>query len=274
MIKLRDLLTEGDIIVKNKKTGNVYSVKTFNPAIHDKPTAADIQTAKAKNGGKIPTEKPAPTANIVNKPKDPTATSQNLQKLAQLKQQVAANNDDVDVSDYKTDGEGKVLYKGKKIADYRYNINTDELRLNTKDGIKVFDTHNDMYKYLQKKKEEEPKKQGVLSKMANMFAKKDNGDEPKKPAFGPGGTAGSFGDTTKDDFYNAGETLRQMGWKPDDIAKRIGDNLPYIDDEKDIPQIQDSDDKEDWINLYKKSIAMKKAGYSSSEIADKLRANL
>jgi hypothetical protein len=82
------------------------------------------------------------------------------------------------------------------------------------------------------------------------------------------------GDATKDDFYNAGETLRQMGWTPDDIAKRIGSNLPDIDDEKDIPQIKDSDDKEDWINLYKKSIAMKKAGYSSSEIADKLRANL
>ena len=94
MILLRDLLTEGDTIVKNKKTGNVYSVKTFNPAMHDKPTAADIQTAKAKNGGKIPTEKPAATANIVNKPKDLTATSQNLQKLAQLKQQVAANNND------------------------------------------------------------------------------------------------------------------------------------------------------------------------------------
>jgi hypothetical protein len=80
MIKLRDLLTEGDTIVKNKKTGNVYSVKTFNPAIHNKPTAADIQTTKAKNGGKIP--------------KDPTATPQNLQKLAQLKQQVAAPKGD------------------------------------------------------------------------------------------------------------------------------------------------------------------------------------
>ena len=81
-------------------------------------------------------------------------------------------------------------------------------------------------------------------------------------------------DAVKYDFYNAGETLRQMGWKPDDIAKRIGDNLPYMDDEKDIPMMKNSDDKEDWINLYKKSIAMKKAGYSSSEIADKLRANL
>jgi hypothetical protein len=81
-------------------------------------------------------------------------------------------------------------------------------------------------------------------------------------------------DAVKYDFYNAGETLRQMGWKPDDIAKRIGDNLPYMDDEKDIPMMKNSDDKEDWINLYKKSIAMKKAGYASSEIADKLRANL
>ena len=99
-------------------------------------------------------------------------------------------------------------------------------------------------------------------------------NKPKKPTFGPGGTEPSWGDKTKDDFYNAGETLRQMGWKPDDIAKRIGDNLPDIDDEKDIPMMKNSDDKEDWINLYKKSIAMKNAGYSSSEIADKLRANL
>jgi hypothetical protein len=104
------------------------------------------------------------------------------------------------------------------------------------------------------------------------YAKDRGGD--KKPTFGPGGTEPSWGSKTKDDFYNAGETLRQMGWTPDDIAKRISDNLPDIDDEKDIPQIKDSDDKEDWINLYKKSIAMKKAGYASSEIADKLRANL
>ena len=123
-----------------------------------------------------------------------------------------------------------------------------------------------------KKKEEEPKKQGFLSKMANMFTNKDGGGDKKSDT-----SLSSIiptGDATKDDFYNAGETLRQMGWKPDDIAKRIGDNLPYMDDEKDIPMMKNSDDKEDWINLYKKSIAMKKAGYSSSEIADKLRANL
>ena len=97
-------------------------------------------------------------------------------------------NDNVDISDYKTDGEGKVLYKGKKVADYRYNINTDELTLNTKDGIEVFDTHKDMYKYLQKKKEEEPKKQGFLSKMANMFTNKDGGGD-KKPDASLNGTS-------------------------------------------------------------------------------------
>ena len=123
------------------------------------------------------------------------------------------------------------------------------------------------------KKSDEPKAAAKPNSMFGGDYAKDRGGD-KKPAFGPGGTAGSFGDTTKDDFYNAGETLRQMGWTPDDIAKRIGDNLSDIDDEKDIPQIKDSDDKEDWINLYKKSIAMKKAGYTSSEIADKLRANL
>jgi hypothetical protein len=64
------------------------------------PTDADYQKWDDKrraSSGIKPTgsdKKPAPTANIVNKPKDPTATPQNLQKLAQLKQQVAAPKDD------------------------------------------------------------------------------------------------------------------------------------------------------------------------------------
>jgi len=37
-----------DTIVKNKKTGNVYSVKNANPAIHTKPSAKDIAHAKAE----------------------------------------------------------------------------------------------------------------------------------------------------------------------------------------------------------------------------------
>jgi tetratricopeptide (TPR) repeat protein len=45
-----------DTIVKNKKTGNVYSVKKANPAIHTKPSAKDIAQAKADNGGDIKAE--------------------------------------------------------------------------------------------------------------------------------------------------------------------------------------------------------------------------
>ena len=54
MIKLKSLLTEEDV-VKNKKTGNVYVVKTFDPNKHDKPTPAEVDKAKVANGGKLPT---------------------------------------------------------------------------------------------------------------------------------------------------------------------------------------------------------------------------
>lgn len=54
MIKLKSLLREEDV-VKNKKTGNVYVVKTFDPNKHDKPTPAEVDKAKAANGGKLPT---------------------------------------------------------------------------------------------------------------------------------------------------------------------------------------------------------------------------
>jgi hypothetical protein len=45
-----------DTIVKNKKTGNVYSVKKANPTIHSKPSASDIAQAKADNGGDVKAE--------------------------------------------------------------------------------------------------------------------------------------------------------------------------------------------------------------------------
>ena len=38
-----------DEIVKNKKTGNVYTVKNFNPDAHVKPTPAEIEKEKASN---------------------------------------------------------------------------------------------------------------------------------------------------------------------------------------------------------------------------------
>ena len=53
MIRLTSLLKEDDI-VKNKKTGNVYTVKKMDPSKHDRPSPADVEKAKAANGGKIP----------------------------------------------------------------------------------------------------------------------------------------------------------------------------------------------------------------------------
>jgi hypothetical protein len=56
-----------DVMVKNKKTGNVYSVKNANPAIHSKPSAKDIQQAKASNnGGDVKAEPKADGMATVN----------------------------------------------------------------------------------------------------------------------------------------------------------------------------------------------------------------
>ena len=55
-----------DVVVKNKKTGNVYSVKKANPAIHSKPSAKDIAQAKADNGGDVKAEPKADGMATVN----------------------------------------------------------------------------------------------------------------------------------------------------------------------------------------------------------------
>jgi hypothetical protein len=44
-----------DDVVKNRKTGNVYTVKNFDAKKHDKPTPDEIEKAKKANGGKLPT---------------------------------------------------------------------------------------------------------------------------------------------------------------------------------------------------------------------------
>ena len=55
-----------DDVVKNKKTGNVYVVKNFDTKKHDKPTPAEIEKAKAANGGQLPSgETPAKPATKV-----------------------------------------------------------------------------------------------------------------------------------------------------------------------------------------------------------------
>ena len=62
LYQIVNLLSEAEgEIVKNKKTGNVYMVKTFDPGKHDKPTPDEIEKTKAAHGGKIPTsDNPAP----------------------------------------------------------------------------------------------------------------------------------------------------------------------------------------------------------------------
>jgi len=179
MIQLTQLLTE--VLVKNKKTGNVYNVVKMNPQTQEKPTEADIQTAKAKNGGKIPTEKPAPTANIVNKPKDPTATSQNLQKLAQLKQQVAANNDEPNKSNVpqkmtNRDTQIEKLYNKKEAADnewdYQYRQYSQAIRNNDNPAAR-------------KKMENEWDKIDIeLQQKSNAIQKQINNLEPSTISFG------------------------------------------------------------------------------------------
>ena len=80
MIKLKSLLKEEDV-VKNKKTGNVYVVKTFDPNKHDKPTPAEIDKAKVANGGKLPTS---------DKPSTPT--SQQPQKQPSKGQKLSGSD--------------------------------------------------------------------------------------------------------------------------------------------------------------------------------------
>jgi hypothetical protein len=75
MIKLKSLLTEEDV-VKNKKTGNVYVVKTFDPSKHDKPTPAEVDKAKAANNGQLPKGEPQPKKTPQN-----TAPTKKGQKL-------------------------------------------------------------------------------------------------------------------------------------------------------------------------------------------------
>ncbi len=75
MIKLKSLLTEEDV-VKNKKTGNVYVVKTFDPSKHDKPTPAEVDKAKAANNGQLPKGEPQPKQTPQN-----TAPTKKGQKL-------------------------------------------------------------------------------------------------------------------------------------------------------------------------------------------------
>jgi hypothetical protein len=76
MIKLKSLLTE-ESVVKNKKTGNVYVVKDFDPSKHDTPTPAEIEKTKQANNGQVPKGEPQPKQTPQN-----TAPTKSTQKIS------------------------------------------------------------------------------------------------------------------------------------------------------------------------------------------------
>ncbi len=85
MIKLKSLINKSfllkeDDIVKNKKTGNVYTVQQMDPNKHDKATPDEIEKTKAKSGGVIPKvgqepSTPKPGANPQAKPQQTTSNT-------------------------------------------------------------------------------------------------------------------------------------------------------------------------------------------------------
>lgn len=92
LYQIVNLLSEAEgEIVKNKKTGNVYMVKSFDPGKHDKPTPDEIEKTKAAHGGKIPTtDKPVPKP-VAPTPKTGAAPKAEPKKIA--------------ATDFKTDAE-------------------------------------------------------------------------------------------------------------------------------------------------------------------------
>jgi hypothetical protein len=77
--KIYQLIMEDDI-VKNKKTGNVYSVVKMDPTKHDKPSPAEVEKAKQDNGGEVPKgEKPS---SKDEKPKEPSKEKPDTKKLS------------------------------------------------------------------------------------------------------------------------------------------------------------------------------------------------
>jgi hypothetical protein len=139
-IKLKGLLIEAeDFQARSKQTGKLVHFKSkdsYDAAIK----AGSHEDPKAEKGGKS-------KADV--KPNDMFGGDYAKDRGGE------APKNDVDISDYSTDGTSAVLYKGKNVGDYMYDDITDEFTLKTKDkiGIKAFDSHADMFKYIEKNKD-------------------------------------------------------------------------------------------------------------------------
>lgn len=84
-------------IVKNKKSGNIYVVSKMDPSIHEKPTPKEIEKAKAKNGGTLPTQKSANAKPAGKVGAQKTAPKANIGLSSAEKDKNTSNNKNVDV---------------------------------------------------------------------------------------------------------------------------------------------------------------------------------
>lgn len=116
--KPKRILREDDV-VKSKTSGNVYTVKQFDPSKHDKPTPDEIEKAKSSNGGKLPSDDaPTPTqgasvfgndggASVFGEPKkEPKVDFDKLtsdQKNKYVQKVIDTNNQKFDESENKVD---------------------------------------------------------------------------------------------------------------------------------------------------------------------------
>lgn len=83
--KPKRVLKENDI-VKSKTSGNVYTVKKFDPSKHEKPTPDEIEKVKSSNGGKLPSDDaPTPTrgASVFDEPTQPQPKTSKQKQLNQ-----------------------------------------------------------------------------------------------------------------------------------------------------------------------------------------------
>jgi hypothetical protein len=138
-IRLKELVeanVDPKLVARSKESGKLVYFKT--PQAKDAALKAGSHLdPKAEKGGK---------PNVDAKPNDMFGADYKKDRGGE------APKKDVDISDYSTDGTSAVLYKGKKVGDYMYDDITDEFTLKTKDGIKAFDSHADMYNYIEKNK--------------------------------------------------------------------------------------------------------------------------
>ena len=145
--KTKRIIKEEEV-VKNKETGNIYTVQKMDPNKHDKPTPAEIEKVKASNGGKLPSaDKPA--SKQQSKPNQ-------AQKLSGSDFQSSAEKDTKptpDKGDFKQISSVTIKTKQKELEDARRRIESGNHNDDTKQAFEVFD--ESMNKLLNAKTNEE-----------------------------------------------------------------------------------------------------------------------